>query len=94
MKRINGYTEELTIDNEKYIVSIVKTGKGLKAVYNCFITNKYYYSCMMFGWPIDQRQAKEPHIYTPDEIMELALFDAKDNILFYQSEFSRMESEE
>lgn len=70
MVKLEGYQ----VTNGTYTVTIQKEGKGLKAVYNCFLTkNSTMSTLFMFGWPVDQRQANEPHIFTAEEIMELAI---------------------
>lgn len=37
----------------------------------------------MFGWPVNQTEANEPHIYTKDEVLELFLVNAPDYIKGY-----------
>ena len=80
MKKFTGYYEEIKINGSTYTVSIVKKGTGLNAIYYSYVTSENGNTREMSGFPVDQRQAKEPHVYTPEEIMDLAMFEAEDFI--------------
>lgn len=68
--KLEGYQE----NNGIFTVTIQKEGKGTNAVYNCFLTrNASMTTVFMFGLPVDQRRAIKPHIYTAEEIMEIAI---------------------
>lgn len=75
MKKLEGYQENSGL----FTITIQKAGKGINAVYNCFLTkNNTMTTIFMFSLPVDQRQAIEPHIYTAEEIMELAISASSD----------------
>lgn len=78
MEKFTGYSEQIEINGNTYTVSIIAKGTGMKTVYFSYIMGENGIAKEMSGFPIDQRQAKEPHVYTADEIMELALFEAED----------------
>ena len=70
MKKYTCYSEKTILENGKeYITYIIPHGseKGIKAIYDCYVSDGYY-SVFMYGWPVDQRKAKEPKVYTPEEI--------------------------
>lgn len=91
MKKVNGYSVELEVEGETYIVSIFREGTGLKAVWYSFVSN-YGITLDMSGYPVDQRQAKEPKVYTPEEIMDMAVNEAYDFIpdLDRMNQFNQM----
>lgn len=77
MKQINGYSKNIKVNGKTYTVTITAKGKGLKTVYYGSVSNGII-SLEMSGFPVDQRQAKtDPKVYTPDEIMDLAIWEAK-----------------
>ena len=58
-------------------MSIIASGRGLKTGYTGYVSNGYI-TLEMSGFPVDQRQANEPKIYEPEEILDMALYEAED----------------
>ena len=77
-RKLNMLSENISYNEKKYTVSIVEHGTGAKAVWFSYLSGENGITIEMSGYPIDQRQAKEPHIYSPEEIMDLALNEAID----------------
>lgn len=81
MKKFTGYSENIIVNGKTYTVSIIGSGKGLKTVYNAYITGEAGITKEMSGYPVDQRQCKiDPKVYTPEEVMEMAVYEAYDFI--------------
>ena len=78
MEKFTGYFEEIEINGNTYTVAIIAKGTGIKTVYNGFIMGENGIAKEMSGFPVDQRQAKEPHVYTAEEIMDMTLYEAED----------------
>lgn len=88
MKKLNGYYEEIMIDGEKHTVLMIQHGTGAKATYDTFLMNSNCTAICTGGLIADQRQAKiDPHVYTPEECMELAMFEVED----YAGDIRRIE---
>lgn len=86
MKKFTCYSEKTILDNgQEYLTYIIPNGSGLKTVYDCYVSDGQH-SILMYGWPVDQRQAKEPKVFTPEEILE----DAVLNIWDYVGELERL----
>ena len=81
MKKYTVYSEEINIDDEIWTLSLIPTGRGLKTIYHAYLFSACGYAKEIMGFPVDQTQSKiDPHIYTPEEIMSIALDYVEDFI--------------
>ena len=87
MKKLNAYYEEIEIDGETYTVMMISKKTGIKAVYDVYLINENGTAVCTGGLIADQRQAKEPKVYTPEELMDLAMVDVED----YTGDIDRIE---
>lgn len=80
MKKLVCYVEDIKVDGEPWEVVLIPEGKGSKKVYNAFLSDSVHMKYMT-GYYCDQTKAKiDPHVCTPDEIMDLAIDEADDFI--------------
>lgn len=88
MKKYTVYSEELHVDDEVWTLTLIPTGRGLKTVYYAYLFDAYGHAKEICGYPVDQTQAKiDPHVYTPEEIMDMALCQWED----YVGDLNRVE---
>ena len=81
MKKFACYSEQITVDDENWTVTLIPEGTGTKTVFHAYLFDSAGHAKEMCAYPVDQRQAKiDPHVYTPDEIMDMALCDVDDYI--------------
>ena len=76
MKKFTGYYDTIKVDGETYTVAIVAKGTGNKTIYFSYLFGESGIGKEMSGFPIDQRQAKKPHVYTAEEVMEMAMYES------------------
>ena len=87
MKRETVFSEQIEEEGRTYTVLIRRSGTGIKAIWYSYVMNQTGICKEMSGYPVDQRQANEPHVYTPEEIMDMARYEAYD----YISDLKRFE---
>ena len=46
---------------------------------------------LMFGWPADQTQAKDPHVFTKEEALDLAFWNIEDYIESYEEDIETLD---
>lgn len=87
MTRFFGIKEEIEVNGNPYTVSIIRHGNGIKTVWFSYVSDGRI-TLEMCGHPIDQTKAcVNPHVYSPAEIMELAICEAYE----YIDDLERME---
>ena len=74
MKKVTCYSEIIEVDEEIWTLTLIPTGTGKDTVYYAYLFDACGHAKEIMGFPVNQMQAKvNPHIYTPSEIMEMAL---------------------
>jgi len=80
MKKVTCYSETINVDGEKWTVMLIPEGTGKNKLLNVYLFDDCGHAKSNWGFILDQTQAKiDPHVYTPEEVMELALFNIEDD---------------
>ena len=78
--------------NKEYILEVWEEVEECGKIWHFYLARGTTgYKMYMFGWPADQTQAEEPHVYTKKEAIELAEFSVEDYIPLYEEDLDNME---